>query len=59
MKSVLIVGAVLTLAACGVDGEPIYPTASSAVTLSNHGVSVGTNVALNQGPLWVSLGLGL
>ncbi len=47
------------VAACGTDGEPIYPTASSEVSLSNHGVSVGTRVAATQGPLTVSLGLGL
>ena len=59
MKTVLIFLISLTLAACGVDGEPVYPSASSEVSLSNHGVSVGTRVAATQGPLTVSLGVGL
>tara|TARA_R110002074_G_scaffold19524_4_gene62156 strand:- start:4449 stop:4628 length:180 start_codon:yes stop_codon:yes gene_type:complete len=59
MKSVLILFVGLTLAACGVDGEPVYPTANGVVSLSNNGVSVGTDLALTQAPLTLSLGVGL
>lgn len=59
VKMILILCLGCTLAACGADGEPIYPTASSEVSLSNNGVSVGTRVGATQGPLTVSLGLGI
>ena len=58
MKYTLIGALALFLAACGVDGEPVYPTANTEVSLSNSGVSVGTNLAVSQGPLTLSLGLG-
>ncbi|MGC1496910.1 MAG: hypothetical protein WA790_13950 [Sulfitobacter sp.] len=59
MKLVVIVCASLAVAACGADGEPIYPTVNNDVTLSNSGISANTNLALRQGPLTVSLGVGL
>ncbi|MGJ8616351.1 MAG: hypothetical protein ACSHWS_05885 [Sulfitobacter sp.] len=59
MKPLLIVLIGLTLAACGADGEPIYPSARSEVSLSNHGVSVGTRVAATRGPVTISVGVGL
>ena len=58
MKYALIGTVALFLAGCGVDGEPVYPAANAAVSLTNSGVSVGTNVAVSQGPLTISLGLG-
>ena len=49
----------LLLAACGADGEPVTPTRDATVTISNNGVSAHTSVGLRQGPLSVTLGLGL
>lgn len=59
MKLVLITFVGLGLAACGVDGEPVYPTTNNVVTLSNNGISANTNLAVTQGPLTVSVGVGL
>lgn len=58
MKYTLIGVLALFLAACGVDGEPVYPTANADVSLSDSGVSVDTRLAVRQGPLTLSLGLG-
>lgn len=49
----------LGVAACGTDGEPVQPTASTNVTLASSGVYVGTNVGVRQGPFSINLGLGL
>lgn len=54
-----IAGAVLTalLTGCGADGEPIPPTRDATITLTDSGASLRTRVS--QGPVSVSLGLGL
>lgn len=49
----------LMLAACGADGEPVTPTRDATITLSDHGVSGVARVGVNQGPVTVTLGLGL
>ena len=59
MRFVLGVMLVAGLAACGADGEPVTPTRDATITISNHGVSAHTSVGVRQGPLSVSLGLGL
>jgi hypothetical protein len=59
MKPILILCALASLAACGADGEPIYPTATNQVTMSNNGVSAGTRFGASKGPFNVSLGVGL
>ncbi|MDF3351017.1 hypothetical protein HKX17_12715 [Sulfitobacter sp. KE34] len=58
MKRLLAALSLLSLAACGADGEPVRPTASSSITMSSSGVSVGTAVGLRRGPFSVSLGAG-
>ncbi|HBB82360.1 MAG TPA: hypothetical protein DC031_03585 [Sulfitobacter sp.] len=58
MKRSLAILSLLTLAACGADGEPVRPTASSSVTMSSSGVSVGTAVGLRRGPFSLALGMG-
>ncbi|SFH18943.1 hypothetical protein [Sulfitobacter dubius] len=58
MKRSLAILSLLILAACGADGEPVRPTASSSVTMSSSGVSVGTAVGLRRGPFSLALGMG-
>lgn len=50
---------VLVLAACGADGEPVTPTRDATITLSDHGMSGAARVGVSQGPVTVTLGLGL
>lgn len=59
MRTAIVVFIALALASCGVDGEPVYPRASAEIGVSNNGAYVGTRVAARQGPLSVSLGVGL
>lgn len=55
MKPLLIL-ALLALAACGADGEPIRPETRSTVTLSNKGVGMSTAVTVRQGPFTMGVG---
>ena len=57
MRTAFALLTLLGLAACGADGEPIRPTASSTITMSSSGVSVGSTLGLRRGPLSVTLGL--
>ncbi|MEM6305067.1 MAG: hypothetical protein AAF744_10110 [Pseudomonadota bacterium] len=59
MRWSMIAVAVLALAACGADGEPIQPVAQSAISLSTSGVGLGTQFAVPGIPLQVSLGTQL
>ncbi len=59
MKPVLVAFAGLLLAACGVDGEPFYPTVDNEVSLSEAGVSTDIDIAVNVRPLTRSSGGGL
>ncbi|MBD3664034.1 hypothetical protein [Sulfitobacter aestuariivivens] len=60
MRRIFAVICALTfLAACGADGEPVQPTGNANVSISSSGAYVGTNLAIGQGPVRVSLGLGL
>ncbi|NUH65001.1 hypothetical protein HTT03_06770 [Sulfitobacter sp. S0837] len=58
MKRSLAILSLLTLAACGADGEPVRPTASTSVTMSSSGVAVGTTLGVARGPFSVALGIG-
>ena len=59
MRLPLMLGAVLLLAACGADGEPVQPTATANVTLNQNGIGLGTNLRLGKGPFSVNLGARL
>ncbi|MFS4582046.1 hypothetical protein [Phaeobacter sp. C3_T13_0] len=59
-RTVLILCALATctgLAACGVDGEPVRPSLSAGVGVSNSGVHAGGSLGLHKGPLSLNLGL--
>ncbi|MGA9435823.1 MAG: hypothetical protein WBV62_16450 [Roseobacter sp.] len=49
--------ALAALAACGVDGEPVRPTASAYVGVGSGGVHSNIGVGVSQGPVSVFLGL--
>lgn len=46
----------LSLAACGVDGEPVQPNATGTVKVTNNGVKLGGSLGVTQGPLTIGLG---
>ncbi|MFK7836704.1 MAG: hypothetical protein AB8B60_10820 [Sulfitobacter sp.] len=55
-----LAGLVLAMiAGCGADGEPVQPTRDATLTLSDTGLSGMARVGVRQGPLNVSVGLGL
>jgi hypothetical protein len=54
---IVVVLAMLTLAACGADGEPVQPSASVNVGVGASGVHVGSRVGLRKGP--ISIGIAL
>ncbi|QUJ76860.1 hypothetical protein KDD17_02005 [Sulfitobacter albidus] len=56
MKTPLLIVVLVTLAACGVDGEPVQPAGGVNVTLSPSGLGVGGTVGVRKGPLTVGLG---
>ena len=55
-KLILSLLAVVTLTACGVDGEPVQPTLNAGVGVSSSGVNVGGAVGLHKGPMSLYLG---
>lgn len=59
MKALAALALICALAACGADGEPQTPTRDATITLSDSGVSARARVGVRQGPLQVTLGLGL
>ncbi|MBS0123534.1 hypothetical protein [Thetidibacter halocola] len=54
MRAALILS-LMALAACGADGEPIRPTATTTVGVGSDGVSTSTSVTVQRG----SFGLGV
>ncbi|WP_081780997.1 hypothetical protein [Sulfitobacter noctilucae] len=59
MRWILAMGLGTLCAACGADGEPVQPTRNATITLSDAGVSGGLGLGMTQGPVSVSVGLGL
>lgn len=56
-QTIAFVSAMAFLAACGVDGEPIQPTAAAGVSVTPNGVYPSAGVGLRTGPLSLWLGL--
>jgi len=56
MKPLFAFFALIFLVACGVDGEPMQPQATSTVTLSSSGAHVQGGVGVSRGPLTLILG---
>jgi hypothetical protein len=59
MKPVRVVAvlALVALAGCGVDGEPIQPSLNAGLSITPDGVSPHAGVGLNKGPFSLFLGL--
>ncbi|MEJ5219046.1 hypothetical protein WG622_12390 [Cognatishimia sp. D5M38] len=45
------------LAACGVDGAPLRPSANVGIGIGSNGVSLGGKASVGKGPVTVSVGL--
>ena len=56
MKYITLI-AILALGACGVDGEPIRPSANVGVSIGKGGVNTSASVGASKGPFSVILGL--
>ena len=57
MKRVFCLFALLGVAACGVDGEPVQPTANIAIGVGSGGVHAGGSIGVSSGPLTVGVGV--
>lgn len=53
---VVLFAAAATLAACGVDGEPVRPALNAGVSVSDSGVRAGGSVGVQKGPFNLLLG---
>ncbi|WP_435311363.1 hypothetical protein [Primorskyibacter sedentarius] len=49
--------ALITLAGCGADGDPIRPTLNTTISAGSGGVHTSTSVGVKSGPVAVSVGL--
>ncbi|MDE0849894.1 hypothetical protein [Yoonia sp.] len=55
MKIVMLMIIAGGLAACGANGAPLQPSASTSLSVGSGGVSTGTNVGLSNGTFSVGL----
>jgi len=58
MRIVLAIALLLPVMACGVDGEPVQPTANVGVHVSNSGVRPMGSVHVNKGPITYTVAVG-
>jgi len=59
MKRMYAVLLLAALAGCGVDGEPIRPTAQANVGVGSNGMTGSVGTTLTRGNLSLGLGVGL
>lgn len=57
MSKTLTLLALLTLAACGADGDPLRPSLDTTVRITPDGVRTSTGVSVSSGPVSVRVGL--
>jgi len=57
MKRVVVLIALLGVAACGADGEPVQPSANLNIGIGPGGVHTGASVGVTKGPISVGLGI--
>lgn len=59
MKGLCLLGALVLLAGCGVDGEPIRPSYNGSVSAGSDGVSAGVGTTIIRGNVSVHVGTRL
>ncbi|MBO6865894.1 MAG: hypothetical protein VX248_03885 [Pseudomonadota bacterium] len=57
MKQIALFLALLTLASCGADGDPIRPNYNANVSVGTGGVKTNVGVSVSKGPVTVGVGL--
>lgn len=57
MKQIALFLALLTLASCGADGDPIRPKYNANVSVGTGGVKTNVGVSVSKGPVTVGVGL--
>ncbi len=57
--TMLALTAMVALAGCGADGEPIRPTTQAKVGVGSNGVTGSVGTTLTRGNVSVGLGIGL
>ncbi len=58
MKTLLMIGLIGFLAACGAEGDPLRPTANLGVNIGSNGMSQSVAIGASNSNVNVSLGLG-
>ncbi|MEP2028608.1 MAG: hypothetical protein ABJI96_07855 [Paracoccaceae bacterium] len=56
-NAIALLAVMVVLTACGVDGEPIRPTAAVGVSVTPNGVYPSAGLGASTGPLSLWLGL--
>lgn len=59
MRNLAALIAVVFIAACGANGEPVRPSVNTGVTVSNSGISTNVSTGFTLGGVGLSLGLGI
>lgn len=49
--------ALMAIVSCGVDGEPLQPTANLGIGIGSSGVHAGGTIGVSQGPISVGVGV--
>lgn len=57
MKWLAII-ALMGLAACGADGEPMRPTGAVEMSAGSHGIATNTRIGATNGRVSMGIGLG-
>lgn len=58
MKRIAMIMALVALAACGAEGDPLRPTAGLGIGIGPGGISVRPNVGVTDGTSRVGVGAG-
>jgi hypothetical protein len=59
MKRLFVLGSLMVLAGCGVDGDPIRPSYNGTVSAGTDGVSAGVGTKIIRGNVSVHVGTSL
>ena len=56
---ILVMTAILALAGCGVEGDPVRPSLTTTVSAGSGGVSAGVRTGVRVGAANLGVGVGL